>query len=343
MAFDVAEFEKEVDSAIDASEALGAGEAEEGSGNAGGEKDGDKSDDSAVSGESSVDDGAGEEGSPEAAEGDSGDDKGSAEGEGDQEGDGDSGEESTVTGVTDLAIEQAVRVGLSVTEARSFASDESLLRIVDARQQAQREAGSTGQVAEAKETEAGDMEDLISKIPNLDPEEFQPEVIAMFDALKDIVTKQQEKIQGFAEQQSASEESRYTQTAAELEGWFDREVEGLGSDFVESLGKGGLSSLQEAGPQFAKRVEIAEQIEVLLGGYTASGRQAPPREKVFEMAARTVLGSEFRQQADKKITSSLKKRETQHIQRGSGKKADEQVSPEDEIARELDEKYPVTR
>ncbi len=347
MSFDAAEFEKEVDIAIESQEV----ELKDDSGDAEVKEkeasDGGQSDAKAVEDEASVDDKDREGEGGEVDGDDDGDGERSSEKEGDKEGSGDSEEESSEgkkevekKGISDYAIEQAVAVGVPLGDAVAFKSDESLLRVVEARRLAAVSIKGVGSEVDKKE-EASDLEDLISKIPDLDPEEFTPETVAMFGALKDIITQQQDSIREISQQQTAAADARLATTAEEVEGWFDSEVSNLGEDFAEALGTGGYSSLLQGSPQLAKRDEIATQVLVLNAGYAAIGAKTPPRAEVFKIASQFVLQKEFEQIKTKKVTGELSKRSKQHLQRGSGKKNKSQVSPEEEIAAELDQKYPT--
>ena len=239
-------------------------------------------------------------------------------------------------GISDSAIERAVRSGITVSEARTFSSDESLLKIVDAKEQ----FSNSVEEFDGKEEKPGDLEELIGEIPDLDPKEFTPETVAMLGALKNIITQQQEQIRDIHDQQGEAQAAQFDASAKEIEGWFDSEVEALGEGFVEALGSGGISGLQQGSSQYAKRSEIATRVGVMKAGYEASGIPAPSRSKLFKTASQEVLREEFRQQSDKETAEKLKQRSGQHIQRGSGRKENNQLSPEEEAAQELDRKYP---
>ncbi len=347
MSFDTAEFEKEVDIVIESQEVEIKEEAGDAEAKEKEASDGGRSDAEAVEDEASVDDKDREGKGGEVDGDDDGDGERSSEKEGDKEGSGDSEEESSEgkkevekKGISDYAIEQAIQSGLTIAEARSFPNDESLLKIVSITERFIERVNGVGPEVDKKE-EGGDLEDLISKIPDLDPEEFTPETVAMFGALKDIITQQQDSIREISQQQTAAADARLATTAEEVEGWFDSEVSNLGEDFAEALGTSGYSSLLQGSPQLAKRDEIATQILVLNAGYAAIGAKTPSRAEVFKIASQFVLQKEFEQIKTKKVTGELSKRSKQHLQRGSGKKNKSQVSPEEEIAAELDQKYPT--
>ncbi len=343
MAFDAKEFTAEVDKALDAMEGAEAdeivvedevknGEAE------GGEANEDKSEVAPVGDEDKVGGGAEEGESLEASEGDAGDDDGSADAEGDQEGSGDSEKElvHAKVAISDYAVEQAVRAGISIADARAFGSEEALLRVAEIAR-----VSAAGVEGVGERNEKNEVEDILAGLPEFDPEEFQPEVVAAFDALKGVIRKQQESIAEINEQQSSADADRLASSAREIEVWFDREVEELGEDFAEVLGKGGFRSLKDGSSQLEKRDAIGEQMSIMLAGYDARGIQRPPRSEVFKTAVRSVLHDEFKQSSDKKVSDKLAKRSGQHMQRTSGKKAASRLSPEAETAELLDQKFPM--
>jgi hypothetical protein len=76
-----------------------------------------------------------------------------------------------------------------------------------------------------------------------------------------------------------------------------------------------------------------------LAGYKAAGQQAPPRDQVFDTAAKLVLMDEYQKIELKKISGDLAKRSQRHIQRAGGGKQTNNNNPLDETAALLDAKY----
>lgn len=344
MALDEKEFVTEVNAAIDVMEESeknesDAGNATDSEGKAD-EVAGGESNEASIEGSAKMDDGLGEEKGAETPEGHINNNEGSAEEEGDREGDRDLGKDSGTEKVTisDYAIEQAVAVGVPLGDAVAFRSDESLLRVVEARRRV-----ATADVPKAGEVKEETVNDVLAAIPELDPEKFEPETVEMFKALKGVIKQQQESIANIYEQQGVSDSMNREASAREVEVWFDREVDDLGEDFTEALGKGGYSGLPRGSSQLAKRDEIANHVAVMLSGYAASGIEAPARSEVFKTAIRSVLHDEFRQQDNKGVAKKLEKRSAQHTQRAGGKSANNHLSPEDETAELLDRKFPQQR
>ena len=235
----------------------------------------------------------------------------------------------------DIALTRAVQVGIPISDARLFPTEAALGRAVDAMErtiEAQRPL-------EKQEEEA----DPFAGMSKLDPEKFEPEVIEMYDSLLDVVKKQHEEIKNLKTQTTdQTEQSAFiNQEAAtrEITGWFDGQVEKLGKSFSETLGKGDMNSLEQGSSQFAKREAIANRVAVEMAGYNAMGVEAPNRDVLFRDAARLVLGDEYQQIREKKLTSDLSKRSSQHIQRANSRGTKTNQSPLEDTAAMLDAKY----
>jgi hypothetical protein len=95
--------------------------------------------------------------------------------------------------------------------------------------------------------------------------------------------------------------------------------------------------LDRGSPQFAKREAIAGQMAVLISGHEAQGQEPPPREEVFNVAARIVLREEFQAVHDKELSGGLAKQAGQHIQRAGGVQAKSTQTPEEEAAQAVDD------
>ena len=169
-------------------------------------------------------------------------------------------------------------------------------------------------------------------------------MVKVFDALKGAIQKQQDTISSLQRQSQDFSASEQAAAEREVTEWFDGSVEKLcqeHEEFKEALGEGRYGSLQQGSSQHANRDAIANQAAVLLAGYQASGQNAPPRDEVFQAAARLVLHDKYSEVEKKALSTSLKKRSGQHIKRAGGKptKQNQHQDPVDEVAAELNEKY----
>jgi len=247
------------------------------------------------------------------------------------------GQEIAKNAISDELLERALDVDISMADARSLPL-ESLERIIEARERtiaAEIEAEERASV----DVQSKEAEDPFSDFPKLDPEVHDTDVIKSFEKVMEITKQQYETIQALQRQQEDISLATQAREAAEVEKWFDKQVAGLGEEFSEALGVGDYRSLSQGSSQYANREKIANQLSVLLSGYAAQGLEAPPREELFNTAARLVLHKEYQAIDNKKLASDLEKQASQHIQRASGRQVSSAQSPEDEAAALLDEKF----
>ena len=234
--------------------------------------------------------------------------------------------------ISDTALTRAVQAGFSLEEARSFTNEDSLNRVVD------RVIATRAQDA-AKEESNELKTSLLDNLPKLDPEEYTPEFIEVYDKLTAVIRSQQEALDKFQQQQEQTIQATQAASAKEAEQWFDERVASLGKDFAEALGEGGYSSLAPGSTQLANRDKVANQVAVMLAGYQQTGQTPPPRDEIFDAAARLVLHNEYQKIEEQKLSEELKSRSKQHMQRAESQKVNEKSPIEDQIATMLDEKY----
>ncbi len=244
--------------------------------------------------------------------------------------------------ISDEMLERALNVDISVSDARSISPD-VLDRIVS-RREVEAEI-----IAQTDKPEADRPEEIIDPfegMTKLDPELHDPTVIKAFTELRDLAKAQRDRLQGFESKQEQAEsamrdaeDARQQAETREVTRFFDKQVIGLGEDFHGVLGVGDYDSLDKGGAQFANRNKIAEQMAVQLSGYKQMGLNPPAQEEVFTTAARLVLGDTYQEIHDKKLSGSLEKQSTQHIQRPGGSKAKSTLTPEEEAAAAVDAKF----
>ena len=245
-------------------------------------------------------------------------------------------EDVSAPDLSDEIIARAFGIGMSMTDVLSFPSEESLERVIDT---AERMRATVERQFESEDTVVESQDDVLASL-ELDPEKYEPETIELFKKVSRVLKHQQEQLQSFRQAQEQSIQMAVQSNAREVEQWFDKQVTELGDDFVDTLGAGPYRSLGRGSTQFANREAIANQMAILLAGYTAQGLEAPPREKVFQTAAKVVLSDKFQELRDKQLTKNLAKRSEQHIQRVSGSKAKVKAGDyKEEIAALLDEKF----
>lgn len=247
--------------------------------------------------------------------------------------------------LSDEILERAVGVGIPVADARTL-SPASLQKVIEKREAMDAaEATEAVRVEEFRRTKELDSKeepaDPFADMPKFDPDIHDEATIAAFGKLTEIAKQQHEIIRNFETRQSNAELATQEVNRKDTVQWFDGKVSGLGEDFADALGTGGYDTLDQGSAQFTKRETLANQVSVLLAGYEATGQQAPPRDKVFDVAARLVLHDEYQQIDGEKLSGDLKKRASQHIQRAGGQKVKGTQTPEEEIAAAIDAKFPV--
>jgi len=240
--------------------------------------------------------------------------------------------------ISDAALTAAVQHGIPIEDARLFPNEAALGRAVQAVRK------SIEQFA-PKEEKQQEEEDLLAKLPVLDPEKFDPEVLALLGPVYEVIKKQQKHLKDLRSQteQSTASAAQINQraTTQEITDWFDGQIAKLGDDFKDVLGVGGTEALSANSPQKVKRDAIANQAALLFAGYNATGTKPESRDAVFKAAAHIVLADDYAKLKEKKLSLSLDKRSRQHIQRAGGsQKAKPVGDPEAIAAAELQKMFP---
>lgn len=233
-------------------------------------------------------------------------------------------------------LSDAIRHGLTFSEAKSFNSEAEL-------------SDFTARLARdriADEREQEQVVDPFTDLPKLDPDNYDQEVIEMFDRLTGIVKGQYETINDFQQSQKnfqqQHQEAQNSANLIEVEGWFDKQVSELGDDFKEDLGDGSFSSLDRNGSQYQKRDEIATKMSILIAGHKTNNLPVPTREEIFNTATQMVLSERYGKIESNKLSTKLRNQSKQHIQRANKPSSSVAKTPEDEdkeLADLLDEKF----
>ncbi len=244
--------------------------------------------------------------------------------------------------IGDELLTRAAQAGIPLAHARKFENEETLLGAVEHYEKAWEEA----------EVEITPAKDPLSELPKLDPDVHDPQVIAQFDRLTDIIKQEreagltevkavQERLQTMEDLQadtiSATREAENVESAQ----WFDKQISGLGENFQEALGEGDSVSLNSQSKQYTNRAEIAMQISVMESGYGAQGLKVPSRDELFEKASRAVLPDEYQQVHEKKLSDKLGKRAGQHISRAGGQKVSGAQTAHEFAAAELERRFRI--
>lgn len=223
--------------------------------------------------------------------------------------------------LSEAAIERAVRAGLSMAEAKQFSSDALLSAVCDRIEGAGglKKAGDqdgAGDDVRGGEVDPANVEGLLEAIPDLNPDDYDEELVAGFKSLKAIIRQQASSI----------EELRGSRQSQD---WLSTKLES-----VREFTKGDAE----------KSAAVREKFDVLRAGYKAAGKDVAD-DSVFEEAARLVLGGDMEAARLENKGRAAEKRSGQRIQRVGVRKAgkvQQSTDPDDvlaEIGAELDAQF----
>jgi len=214
--------------------------------------------------------------------------------------------------VSDDLVERAVKAGLTLSEARQYPNADLLAKVCDRLEATTRadDEGTDNEDDGAQATEPG-VDDLLASIPDLNPDEYDEQIVAGFKAMKDLIRSQSGMIQELRGSQGVE--------------WFDSQVNALG-----------VSEVLKAAPE--KRDALKRKFELLEAGYKATGQEVE-RDSVFREAADLVLKEELAQATDAATSEALEKRKGLHINRPSARRPKPKGDAFEEVASELDRKF----
>lgn len=173
-------------------------------------------------------------------------------------------------------IERAVRAGLPLADAREFRSTPALERVVE-----RLEASSKLKAdADLTKEQPADDDDPASKIPDLDPEEYEAKLVDAFKAVKGLVARQHAVLKDLRGQmaKAASEPKR---------AWLDNEIERLGQKYVDVFGDGDPGAL--TGSQRGAREKLRRHVEFAESEAKADGRSIT-KAQAFASALESAFG-----------------------------------------------------
>ncbi|KKN46486.1 hypothetical protein LCGC14_0672560 [marine sediment metagenome] len=243
--------------------------------------------------------------------------------------------------ISNQSIIRAMGNGLTFSEAQSFGTEESLNDFsykLEIQKQQQRQYEFQAQQS-AIHPDTKEPADPFANLPKLNPDDFDPEVVAKFDYMTNIAKNQHEQLQQLQANQEHIQTVNQETDRNEITQWFDSEFTGLGDDFKDVFGEGDYNGLNQGSVEFANRDKIASQMSVLISGYEAQGMQAPNRSDVFKMASQQMFPEKFTSVKDETLSKQLKQQSTQHIQRVNRTKASVKQTEEEldvELASEID-------
>jgi len=226
-------------------------------------------------------------------------------------------------------IERAVLAGIPMRRAKEAPSEEFLEDMIAiAKKSAEAEAEKEDEVSEEATSQ---IDDLLEKLPKLDSDEYDENLIAMFDSLKDVISglqttvvDQQSKISGLQKNIVSSEQS-----------FLDTKIAALDKGFENVFGKGKTVNLTKA-KEKAARAKLQRHISLVeedakLDGETLS------QDEAFDRALKSAFGDLVNKVKGKKRSVSSKARSERAINRprttdgrfGSNKMYDDHGTEED--------------
>ncbi len=260
-------------------------------------------------------------------------------GENEEGTEGESGDAQAASGsietpaISEGVLGLAVQAGFSLSEAKSFGSEQTLLKVIQIVGEKNTPAKEKGEESQAS---------LLSDLPKLDPEQYEPEAIETFNKMRDAIQKQQETIEQLVQGNQQSQENQAAQNEREIIAWFDGKVAGLGKQYEKTLGEGSHGSLNQGSSQHAKREEIADHINLLAAGYASTGRESPSLDVLFDQATKFVLQDEMSGVKEKELSDRLRNRAKQHVARTGSTKVgtlETAEASEKELVDKIDQQF----
>ena len=191
--------------------------------------------------------------------------------------------------IDDDLLENAVKAGMSMKNARKFPDAESLREAIGLLTPKTSEASTE----EAKEP-VSEIDSVLSDIPDLDPEEYDESIVNGFSALKKLIESQSKEIQSLKDGKTGT--------------WIEHQINTLGD----------VAKTVRDDPN--KKSALLKKFDILKGGYKAAGESAT-EEAIFQEAASMVLGDDMKKEKDKAKTKAARQREKSRISRASGQSA----------------------
>ncbi len=195
-------------------------------------------------------------------------------------------EESTgeeTPAVDNSLIERAVRSGMSLSDAKAIPDGEVLERIIA---QAETTTGETSE--ETFSDEEKTEEKLLADIPELDPDEYDPDFINTFEKMKGAIVGLQETNKALVQNQRGQESNQ-------LRGWFDSQVKSVEKDYGSTI------------QSDSAKGKIIRHMDFVANEARAEGRQLS-HDQVFKLALESAFTEKTNEIKGRKIAAKAKGR-----------------------------------
>jgi hypothetical protein len=218
-------------------------------------------------------------------------------------------------GLSDEVTERAIRAGFSLKEIKQCPDDAFLERMCARIEGAK---GETGSQKDAANDDGGEpsIDDILSEIPDLDPEEVEESIVSAFKSMKGFMKRSLEDNANLRKEIAGMQEGQ-------TKDWLTTKIEGV-KDFT----KGDADRI----------ASVRKKFEILQAGYKAAG-ESVTRDVVFGEAAKMVLGSEMTAAKQKSKTKAARSRNGQFIARPSGNRAEPKVGFRDQVGAMIDARF----
>ena len=205
----------------------------------------------------------------------------------------------------DELAERAAAVGLTDSDIEDLGTVESLER--------------TLRILEGRQNEPEEVEEMSLDLDNI-PDEMRP-VIEQMDA------HYRERIEGLEAQLGQYNTFLDNQAEKEVVSEFDSFVSDLGPGFESLLGTGSTESLAGDSGEFARRVQVLEEMNILASGYEASGKAVPDEKILFTRALNSLFAEQVAEAKNASTESTIAQRRGKFVSRPTQKHGKPQ-SPE---------------
>jgi hypothetical protein len=205
----------------------------------------------------------------------------------------------------DELAERAAAVGLTDSDIEDLGTVESLER--------------TLRILEGRQNQPEEVEEMSLDLDNI-PEEMRP-VIEQMDA------HYRERIEGLEAQLGQYNTFLDNQAEKEVVSEFDSFVSDLGPGFESLLGTGSTESLAGDSGEFARRVQVLEEMNILASGYEASGKAVPDEKTLFTRALNSLFAEQVAEAKNASTESTIAQRRGKFVSRPTQKHGKPQ-SPE---------------
>jgi len=240
-------------------------------------------------------------------------------GEEEPDGDGDPIESD----VSDALLERAVKVGLSLEEAKKYTDASMLGHVCDRLEELSEANGGDNVAAEGNEGE----ENPLDSIPDLDPDEVNDSIVEAFKGLKEFAGR-------------LFEENKALKVLSEKEGvprgtWADAKFSELGKEFDAIFGRGDFSDLKQDGHEARARQRLERHMNFMLEDAKDAGENMT-RAEAFRKALESQYGDIIEKQKGKATAEAAKKRSKRVI--NQPRNTNGRFGPRDDYGSDTDRK-----